>query len=206
MEFILNTDRTRFDFYLTLMNLGLITQTNGTFKKTRRMKSLVNKLNLPPQSPIPDRAEDFHKLGHDQMKEILKIVKDSKMDKRLENQNNSLSLDPGISTPSSLKRKHLSFRETHESIQMKNPKIHKIMESGKRFSPKGKSLSVMPSFTENPKSPTNFELIPKLAQIQKSVLTSNSNLKEKMQMMRNKKFKTISINESPPSLGKLGFI
>mmetsp|Transcript_22825 Transcript_22825/g.20301 ORF Transcript_22825/g.20301 Transcript_22825/m.20301 type:complete len:131 (+) Transcript_22825:295-687(+) len=73
-EFVLNSDRTRFDFYLTLMNLGLITKTNGSIKKTRRMKSLISKLKLPPQTPIPKNADDLKNLDYQQMKEMKEII------------------------------------------------------------------------------------------------------------------------------------
>ena len=34
-QFVLNTDRKRFDFYLTLMNLGLISKATKSFKKAK---------------------------------------------------------------------------------------------------------------------------------------------------------------------------
>ncbi|CAI2359875.1 unnamed protein product [Moneuplotes crassus] len=175
-DFVLNSDKTRFEFYLTLMNLGLINKTSGAMtKKNRKMRTFFNKFKLSSKSTMFDDPTKFSK---EQMDLIINKVKstslDSKREKKekKENPKQNCLMSPEPSMLTRVTKKSISFKQSQTNFRFKNRSIDKIFKKGitMQGSPKGKSISSISPKYFKPEGITNNVSVPPKIKISNSVL------------------------------------
>lgn len=109
-DFILNADRKRFDFYLTLLHLGIITQTGGSNyfenkQKGRKTSQSKNKLNISYgnlNSPTVNSTVPINI----QLEKIIQNIKDAKenSDQTIRTSNTQIDFNSALRSTSQAKK------------------------------------------------------------------------------------------------------